>query len=238
MKLPIKMICSVLILFVTSEIYSQIDRSGIRTEFNPFRNNINSLAYTDIPKEETLKSVISKTKGSQFYDETFRQATISNTKNAFKVRYNAFLDEMEILDGDAVVFIDKKHQKHLVSFPTTNIHYKVLKERKDDERIALGYFVQLEENNYLSLYRKDRKKYVAPGSHRPRVNGEFKNARTEFYVETNNSGIAIPLPRKNKDFAALFSTKRAQIEAFIQHENIKVQKEADLIKLIKYINNL
>ncbi|WP_298512693.1 hypothetical protein [uncultured Kordia sp.] len=239
MKLPSKIMCVCMLLLIgTNEMYSQRVSSYHDREFAFIHNNINSLAYSDLTNGESLESVISKAEGSQFYDATFREATISSTENVFKVRYNAFLDEMEILDKDAVVILDKRHQKHLIAFPEKNLRYKVLRENNEDNTSTLAYFVLLEEDNYLSLYRKDHKKYVPSRNQRTSDKAEFQNARSRFYVEINNSGTVIPLPRNNKEFAALFSTKKEKVKAYIKQENLKVRKENDLLKLIKYINSI
>ncbi|MGH1384748.1 hypothetical protein [Kordia sp.] len=239
MKLSLQTICiSMLLIAVTTEVYSQRETSPHDREFSFLSNNINPLSNYKLPTEATYQSLVANAEGSQFYEETFKKATISNTENVFNVRYNAFLDEMEILDGNDIALIDKEYQKHLISFLDGNISYKVLWEKHKNAKASLAYFVQLEDNNYLSLYRKDSKKYVPSRKQRANDTGKFQNVRSRFYVEINHSGKAIPLPRTNKEFAALFSDKRAKIVAYMKSEKLKVRKENDLIQLINYINEL
>lgn len=239
MKLSFKVMCmSMLLLVVTTKLYSQRETSPHDREFSFLSNNINPLSYYKLPTEETYESLVAKAEGSQFYDETFKKATISDTENVFNVRYNAFLGEMEILDGNDIALIDKKYQKDLISFLDSNVSYKVLWEKHKNAKASLSYFVQLENNAYLSLYRKDSKKYIPSKKRLAKYKGEFRNVRSRFYVETNHSGKAILLPRTNKKFAALFSDKRAKIIAYMKSEKLKVRKENDLIQLINYINEL
>jgi len=240
MKLPYTIICiSLLFLSASQKVFSQIEKAG-NLQFNPLYNHYNSLAYSDIrPKPtKTFTQLVEAAEGSPYYDETFRQATISETKNIFKVRYNAFLDEMEIMNGDDILFIAKQQQKQLISFVETNTNYRVLWEKDADNQMSLHYFVVLEDHPYMSLYRKDSKKYVPPRNIRKGHTAKFQNVRRRFYIEINNSGNAIPVPRNNRAFAALFSSKRATIENYMNQEALKVRKEQDLQKLIKYINSI
>jgi hypothetical protein len=227
-----------LLIAVTTEVYSQRETSSHDREFSFLSNNINPLSNYKLPTEVTYESLVANAEGSQFYDETFKKATISDTENVFNVRYNAFLDAMEILNGDDIALLDKEYQRHLISFPENNVRYKILWEKRKKAKASLAYFVLLEDNNYLSLYRKDSKKYIPSKRRLAKYKGEFRNVRSRFYVEINHTGKAIPLPRTNKKFAALFSDKRAQIEAYMKSENLKVRKENDLLQLIQYINTL
>ena len=239
MKLSLQTICmSMLLIAVTTEVYSQRETSPHDREFSFLSNNINPLSNYKLSTEATYESLVANAEGSQFYDETFKKATISDTENVFNVRYNAFLDAMEIVNGDDIALLDKEYQKHLISFPESNVHYKVLWEQHTNAKASLAYFVLLEDNNYLSLYRKDSKKYVPSRTHRTSDKGKFQNVRSRFYVEINHTGKAIPLPRTNKEFAALFSDKRAQIVAYMKSKNLKVRTENDLLQLIQYINTL
>lgn len=93
------------------------------------------------------------------------------------------------------------------------------------------------------MYRKECKKLVKKskstyGSTAATVTAEFKNMRCEFYIEKAHNGHAIKVPKKRKDFLALFPNKGELISAFIKDNRIKLNKEKSLKKLIKYINTI
>lgn len=239
MKVLYKTICyQLLLLLMTTTAFAQLDLNTDNLEFNPLRNNIVPRTDSNIPTSKTFADVVKEAEGSPYFDNTFKRATISESGNVFNVRYNAFLDEMEIVDGEEKKFINKKYQKHLITFLDTKECYKVLLETETDKENSFGYFVLLADNPYLSLYRKDQKKYVPSRNMRRSDTAEFQNVSTRFYVETNKSGKAILLPRSNRKFLKLFSDKRATIKSYLKREKLNVANEQDLIQLINYINSL
>lgn len=241
MKLPVQILCVCMLLILpATKIHSQRIDSYKQGNIFPFlyNNKTGNLAYTGAEEKRSYQNILAQTKGSQFYDENFRKATISNSQNVFKVRYNAFLDEIEIMDGNEIVFINKEYQTDPISFTEKNLTYKVLRQEDKNAKETLGYFVVLQENKPVSLYRKDQKKYVS--SSRPMTNNKakFQNVRSSFYVEINNSGTAIKLPTNKKDLAALFPKKETKIIMHIKSEKLNIRKEKDLKKLITYINHI
>lgn len=67
---------------------------------------------------------------------------------------------------------------------------------------------------------------------------EFQDKKSDFYIEFNQSAIAVKLPKTRNAVAKLFKGKEKHIKAFLKKHKIKVTKEEDLIKLIQYANSL
>lgn len=240
MKLPFKFFYTCLLMsFFTSVAFSQKPGSSDRNQIFPFlyNNFAGSLSYT-AEIQKTYESFIANVEGSPFFEEQFMNATISDSNNMFKVRYNAYLDEMEIIDKDKIVFINKELQKNLISFKENGQSFKVLKTNDAKGKEILSYFVTVETNDHISLYRKDRKKYVQGNNYGVNRKAKFQKAKKAFYIETNNSGVAEELPRNKKAFAKLFQGKEKQILSHIEKNNLKLRKEADVAQVIRFINTL
>ncbi|EDP97156.1 hypothetical protein U8527_02375 [Kordia algicida OT-1] len=241
MKLPFKILSlSIVVILFTTEINAQgIDFSEQRNIY-PFlyNNTVDELSHTGDEKQQTFEKAVAEASGSSYYDEEFRKATISGSDYIFNVRYNAFLDEMEITHENEIVYLNKKYDNRLITLAETNMTYKVLREQDENKKITSGYFIALQTNESVALYRKDRKKYVRSTRPLSKEKAKFQNARRYFYVEINNSGMAIKLPNNKKELAALFPDKEAEILTFIKQERLKLRKEEDLKMLVTYINSI
>ncbi|EDP98528.1 hypothetical protein U8527_21200 [Kordia algicida OT-1] len=207
----------------------------------PHNNPLFALGYTN----DANKSILEVANGSQFHEEEFKDAKISSSQVVFKARYNAYLDEMEIKrQDDKIGYINKNLKKEKISFQTEDRTYKILETDNYSKKRVLGYFKVLKENDYVSLYRKDLKQlniglektpYMIPA---PKIITEFRDTKSEFYVEFKKSGHAIKLSRTRGGVAKLFEDKRAIVKQFIKENNLKVTKEEDIIKVIDYVNSL
>ncbi len=184
------------------------------------------------------------TMGTPYKQESFTTAKIAQVDKVYLVRYNALTDEMEVKGGesDGLLVIAKK-KSYEINQHSNNITYRVLEKVDSEKENDLGYYINLENDNNISLYRKECKKLIKKsqstyGSTASSVTTEFKDMKCEFYIEKAHNGHAIKVPKKRKEFLALFPDKAELIAAFIKENRIKLNKEKSLKKLIKYINTL
>ncbi|WP_420570800.1 hypothetical protein [Kordia sp.] len=206
----------------------------------PQNNPINVLGYTG----DSNKNILEIADGSQFYDEEFKKAKISNSKVPYELRYNAYLDEMEIKLQEGSGLINKKFQRNKIVFESGNKTYKILDTDLRYEKVKLGYFEVIQENQYASLYRKEVKElniglekvpYITPA---PKIITEFQDKKNEFYVELNRNGHAIKLSKTTRGVSKVFEGKEKEVKAFIKENDLEVKDEQDLIKIINYVNSL
>jgi len=181
--------------------------------------------------------------GTPYYDESFNSAKITPLNKVYLIRYNAALDDMEVIQSTDTLIMNKNNKNYVIKESRSGVTYKILEyadSKKDDK---LGYYVQLTEGTNVALYRKDRKKFVevkraAYGGNLGGSSAKFKKQKSEFYVELNASGDVMKLPRKKKSVIKAFPGKEDAVKKFIKQNKIKVSKEKDLIKLINYVNSL
>lgn len=182
--------------------------------------------------------------GTPYMQESFATANIAPVGKVYLVRYNALMDEMEVkgAEKDDVLIISKK-RSYVINQHTNNITYRVLEKIDSEKENDLGYYISLEDDDNISLYRKECKKLVkrkktSYGNTASPITTEFKDMRCEFYIEKAHNGHAIKLPKRKKALLALFPDKADLINTFIKKNRIKLNKEKSLKKLIKYINTI
>jgi len=184
------------------------------------------------------------TMGTPYTQPSFSTAKIAPIGKVYLVRYNALMDEMEVKGSqEADIMVISKKKNYVINQHSDNITYRVLEKVNKDEENELGYYISVQENDNVSLYRKRCKKLVKRdkptyGSTASTVTAEFKDMRCEFYIEKEHDGHAIKVPKKRKDFLELFPEKANLISAYIKEHRIKLNKEKSLKKLIKYINTI
>ncbi|MEM6721722.1 MAG: hypothetical protein AAF611_20505 [Bacteroidota bacterium] len=182
--------------------------------------------------------------GTPYTQPAFSTAKIAPIGKVYLVRYNVLADEMEVkgADDDDILIISKK-KSYVINQHNDNLTYRVLEKVDSEKENDLGYYITIEENDNISLYRKQCKKLVkrdkpSYGSTASTVTAEFKDMRCEFYLEKDHNGEAIRIPKRKKEFLALFPEKADLISAYIKDNRIKLNKEKSLKKLIKYINTI
>lgn len=233
MKLSIKqLIAAGVFILISVEGFSQHARA--------------SLLHNDLTLESRMQKNIGKgyksdIKGSPYFDVEFNSATISPLNKVFMVRYNAVLDDMEVIQSTDTLIMNRNNKNYIIKLSNGKAVYKIL-ENADSKEDKLGYFIQLTDGKKVSLYRKDRKKFVeikrtAYGGSEETL-AKFKKQKSEFYVELDNSGNAVLFPQKKKHIIKFFSGKENKIKKFIKENKIKTSKEEDLKKLINYANSL
>lgn len=181
-------------------------------------------------------------KGTPYYDDQFNSANISPINKVYLVRYNAALDDMEVIQSSDTLIMNKNNKNYVIKQSKGSLTYRIL-EYADSEKDKLGYYLELTEGANVALYRKDRKKFVevkssAYGGNLNSTTAQFKNQKSEFYIEFNKNGNAIKFPRKKKDVIKMFPGKEDLVGKYIKQNKIKATKEEDLKKLISYVNSL
>ena len=206
-----------------------------------------SLLHSDLTLESQMQKNFSailraNVEGTPYYDEEFNSANIAPLNKVYFIRYNAALDDMEVIQSSDTLIMNKNNRNYVIKQNKGNITYKIL-EYADSKKDKLGYYVQLTEGANVALYRKDRKKFVevkkaAYGGNLNASSAKFKKQKSEFYIELKGSGNAIKISKKKKNVIKLFAGKEDLVEKFIKKNKIKVTKEDGLKKLIDYVNSL
>lgn len=183
----------------------------------------------------------SNIKGSQYLDDNYLTAQISNFPNqVFSLRYNLFTDKMEFKNKEGKIFTLKKNDDYEVTFINKKLTYKLYdyKSKNKDEK---GYFLVLlnGKNNLLKkqkvVFVKDQRSNSGYDNHRP---PQFKRLSDTYYIKLSNNALVVEAPKNKKKIAELFPENKSEILKFIKSNKIKLSKDADFKKLINFINSL
>ncbi len=161
----------------------------------------------------------------------------------YSARYNMLNDEIEIkTDNNEIQVLNKDVSDLHITFVTNNKTLRPFKYVNDEGLIKTGYFSNLTILNHeYVLLLKIGKEFVegkeSKNSYLPSKAPKFKLKKDEFLLLKNDQE-AITIPSKRKRFLMLFPNNEKSISDFIRENNVKLNNQGDLTKLIVYINTL
>ncbi|MGN7707984.1 hypothetical protein [Chryseobacterium sp. JV274] len=171
--------------------------------------------------------------GSPYLNKNFSIAKVADDYEKAPVRYNTLRDEIEFQKNGTTLALPKEEKFSRIEIfsPKTIL---VSLDTQDDLN---GYFFEL-VNDKTGLYKKIQTKFIdavpAANSYATDRPASFKTLDPVYYIKTESGYIK--KPKKIKDIANAFPAKKDDIEKFAKSNNIKVNKEEDLIKLVKFLN--
>lgn len=171
--------------------------------------------------------------GSPYLNKNFSIAKVANDYENAPVRYNTFTEEIEFQKNGTTLALPKEEKFSRIEIfsPKTTL------VRLDTQDDLSGYFFEL-VNGKTGLYKKIKTKFIdavpAANSYASDRPASFKTLDPVYYIKTESGYIK--KPKKVKDITEAFPAKKEEIENFTKSNNIKINKEEDLIKLVKFLN--
>ncbi|WP_343643353.1 hypothetical protein [Chryseobacterium sp.] len=171
--------------------------------------------------------------GSPYLNKNFSIAKVANDYENAPVRYNTFTEEIEFQKNGTTLALPKEEKFSRIEIfsPKTTL------VRLDTQDDLSGYFFEL-VNGKTGLYKKIKTKFIdavpAANSYASDRPASFKTLDPVYYIKTESGYIK--KPKKIKDITEAFPAKKDEIENFVKSNNIKINKEEDLIKLVKFLN--
>ncbi len=171
-------------------------------------------------------------KGSKYHEESFKMATIyDGDKMLHKslIKYNAFNDEVEVLQDNKEFALLKKESIKVV---LNNYQYEMFKDK--------GYFIIFNKNKSTSLVLKPKKK-LREGSEAESTYGQAVPPsfidKYEYFIKTK-TGELEQIKLKKKDVVGILKDQKSKVEEFASSKKLSFKKEKDLIKIIDFYNTL
>jgi len=186
-----------------------------------------------------------KTKGSQYYDETFKLSFIKYfnkrlAKDGY-MRYNAFTDEIELADTPYAKLSDISLLKDKDLVPVISGEtFIYIPHRLKDGRAILGYLIELFKGNKYRLFEKRNKIFMEEKKARTSLENSFPPryvSEIDLYVSIDNQ-TPIVIPSRKKDFISLFIEDQYLIKSFIRDNKLKFNKLESLLEIIKYAESI
>ena len=186
------------------------------------------------------------TSGSMYIDEAFRPCKIyfrDQFVGDFEYRHNAFNDEIEIRGpqaADTEVSSLSLNRYLRVEDQTTNRNIQVSTYQDENGAYRNGYLYGLQTTGKYQLYYKNNVKYTAgtrPANSlvRPTPN-RFTHFRKYFAMQEGEAAAEAWISKKSDLINFLDKEDRARAKAYLKEERLSVKKEADLVQLLRYLN--
>ncbi|MDQ0784224.1 hypothetical protein [Chryseobacterium sp. W4I1] len=159
------------------------------------------------------------------------------SKNIQDLRYNAYDDEMEFSQNNENYFVNKVDGL-MIYFPTLNKTY-IVKNYTYLGNQKLGYLVLLNKKDAKYGLFKREKVELIPGEKSPNAYGKDANdyfAKEKDIYLISKGDQFYKVPKDADELAEQLSLDKKEIQSFVKSNKINFNKEADLIKLVDFIN--
>lgn len=161
----------------------------------------------------------------------------SYSKNVQQLRYNAFEDEMEFSQNNEVYFANKEEGLE-INFPDLKKTYICITYNIDDNR-KQGYLVLLHKGSKYNLLKREKVELLkgekSPNAYTKDANDYYAKEKDLYLISKDNRYYK--LPKNIKDLTQIPSDDQKALSDFAKNNKINFTKEADLIKLVEYMNN-
>tara|TARA_B100000035_G_scaffold48182_1_gene36741 strand:- start:350 stop:1060 length:711 start_codon:yes stop_codon:yes gene_type:complete len=216
-------------------IYSQNFQSDQRVW-----NETTQRAFRDLGRLKTSKPTINQVEGSIYFESKFKEGNIVHLDKEIdiktKLRYNAFNDEIELIDnsnGSESIKVAIKNFDIISYFDNKEfIFMSYLDSNKQNKE---GYLNPIYKGSRVNIYEKKRKKFLKGKesvnsldiAHPPRYTDEI-----EYYISFNESKPSF-VKLSKKSILNTFN-KSNDIKSFYSKNRLNLREISSLIEIAKY----
>lgn len=171
--------------------------------------------------------------GIPYYSAGFVRAKVGDTSSFVPIRYNTFLDVVEIMADNTVYEIPREESYPKFTFEGTK--EKLVLVNSGDE--YAGYFFEIVNGKNRLLKKITTKYYDAVPSNNPMLSStpaRFETSKPIYFIKTATGLVKIP--KNTKDLAVSFPDQKDAVSEFVKTNKTKTNSEADLIKLTQFLN--
>ena len=230
-----KTFLSYFLLILPYFIYSQNFQSDQRVW-----NETTQRAFRDLGRLKTSKPTINQVEGSIYFESKFKEGNIVHLDKEIdiktKLRYNAFNDEIELIDnsnGSESIKVAIKDFDIISYFDNKEfIFMSYLDSNKQNKE---GYLNPIYKGSRVNIYEKKRKKFLKGKesvnsldiAHPPRYTDEI-----EYYISFNESKPSF-VKLSKKSILNTFN-KSNDIKSFYSKNRLNLREISSLIEIAKY----
>ena len=196
-------------------------------------------------KSITLPKKVLQVAGSPYANKTFQQGNVYKKGKLVAanvaLRYNVTRDEIEV---KGAIVTSNSEARVLKADP--DIYVRVLNDvyvyvSQSGTEGVKGYFNVVYEGEQFHLYKKMKKQFIegkkAVNSVSRDIPPTYKDRENLFLVNTTNNTFIELAGSRNKKLKA-FPSHNKELKKFIKEENLNINKEYSLKKLVAYYNTL
>ncbi len=172
--------------------------------------------------------------GSPFYTDNFVNSAVylnNGDYASIPLHYDLFQDEIEFTREDKTYWLIKKDIKH-IEYGLDTLASESLSKNPD----KFFYFFVKEKGKYSLYSRKIRiyAPYEPPGAYTESKPDRFESLPDEYFLKLENQP---PFEIINKKILLEILKNNKPAIDFIKKSKTNVNKEADLLELIRFLNN-
>jgi|TARA_R100000306_G_scaffold5939_7_gene8344 hypothetical protein len=194
-------------------------------------------ASFNISKEE-----FESMEGSPYVNENFIKGNIYKGKELANqnvlLRYNAFADEIEIKKNE-------QEQSYNALIKDPDIYVKIFQDvyvfvPYNGSNEKGGYFNIVKEGDQFDLYKKTKVTYKEPTFAKTSYQSDkpAKWVDNITYYLVGKDGSFYELPTRRSKVLDVMSEKKKEVKRYIKEQDIDLDEEQDLAKLVTYFNSL
>jgi hypothetical protein len=218
---PVKYILLICLILIAENVFSQEGFNNVIMEHRLIKSREASrnMNYDDV-------------NGSPYHTPDFVQSRVVFPKGdtvPVNLRFDLFSNEMEFKNKDWILWMDKNNVNNIL-YGDEKLILTALPRSK-----GLFYLFVLEEGDYSLLVKRSVAfhKAVPTGAYKDAVPMRFLPEANEYYIK---KGSCTPnMIGQKKDLDDLISGN-SKANEFVKKEKIKVSRENDLVKLVKFLN--
>ncbi len=175
--------------------------------------------------------------GSPYMNDDFMPAMLYPDEKLYLARYNAKDDEIEVqLAEDKILVLDNARRDYKMVFRDSDLTYTTIYNQ--GEKMP-GYYVELVTTDKISVYKKQTKRFVegreATDNFSKDKNAYFTQASEIFFIRLIEDGPIVEMPTKRRKFSKLFDSKEDEIDDYIKDNDIDLEEESGIKKVVGFI---
>lgn len=221
-------------------LLSFVENGNAQASGHAFAENNNSFQESS-GMSATLVNITTrekiKTSGSEYVDESFREATVNGGSKYFDLRYNNYTGFFEYKKSPTETVSLSKEKNTAFRFKDGKTYllkkYKANKTEKEDYLQVIGNY-----DHKIKLYKLESVEFIAYkealSSYQEEKLPEYKLKKALYFIEYENTVSPI---QKSKDLEKIFPNHSKEIKKFISQKNIDFNSD-DMILVQNFLNSI
>ena len=179
--------------------------------------------------------------GTPYVNKMFADVNVAQLDLIAKMRYNVYEDEFEfITPKNDTLILDKKETFANLEFIDTGTKYFLTNYTNEDNRIVLGYLIDLYQKGNFGLFKKNniliQEEKVAKTTLEANMPAKYYNASSTYFLKNDKNFIKFP--ESKKQLLKIFPNKKEMIEKFLKDNKIDFDITEEKIKIIDFLTTL
>lgn len=211
-------------------------------------------AYSPIPEEGIVNFITSSTeiepskaKGSPYLNEEFIHGEVivdDKVKEVGKMRYNAYRNEVEILDNISKDSYYSLLKRAYIRVEIGGRNYSIYTYVDSDKSIKTSYFSDLNDGKVKLLFKPEA---ILKQARRPSTSYEKYVPPTyvwnsSYYildkVNTDSENHAVKVRLTKNNILGFTGTQKEEMKTYIKENKLNLRQEKDVINFLNYFNSL